>query len=275
MQQLSKGKYYGSHTQELNFDQFLVTDTIYTHDKVDWHYHENPYFTFLLEGKLYEANKKESYYLEPGSLVFHNWQDAHYNIKPPEYTRGFHIELTKDWFTNFDFSLSNTEGSIQVENPYIKQHIYKIFLETKKRDEFSKISIEMLLLNTFGRMEKESEDQKEKRPKWVDKVLEIIHEQPELCISLSDLAIELNIHPVHLSRQFPKYFNTSLGNYIKTVKLNKALVQIIKKESSITQIAIDSGFYDQSHFIASFKKSFNLTPLTYRKITADANFIQF
>ncbi|SFT02406.1 AraC-type DNA-binding protein [Zhouia amylolytica] len=275
MQQLQQGTYYGFHRQELNFNQFLITDTKYTHDKVDWHFHENPYFTFLLQGKLYEENRKDSYYLEPGSLLFHNWQDAHYNIKPPEYTRGFHIELTKDWFTNFDISLLKIEGSLHLENPFIKQNISKIFFETKKVDEFSKTSIELLLLNTIDTLEHAVNKQNEKQPKWTQKILEIIHEQPALCISLTDLALELNIHPVHLFRQFPKYFNSSLGNYIKTIKLNKALFLIMNKERSMTEVALESGFYDQSHFTNSFKQIYNTTPLAFRKKLEDVNFLQF
>ncbi|OSY89265.1 AraC family transcriptional regulator [Tenacibaculum holothuriorum] len=275
MQQLNQGKYYGAHNQELNFNNFLITDTVYTHDKVDWHYHENPYFTFLLEGKLYEANKKEDYYLESGSLLFHNWQDAHHNIKPPEHTRGFHIELTKDWFNCFDISLLNIEGSLQLENPFIKQNIYNIFLETKKSNEFSKTNIELLLLNSFSRIETYIETKEEKQPHWVNKVLEIIHDSPELCMSLTSLALELNIHPVHLSRQFPKYFKTSLGNYIKYTRLNKAVSLIINKGKSMTEIAVEVGFYDQSHFTNLFKKEFNITPLAFRKKTQNVNFIQF
>ena len=91
MNTLKPGEYYGTHYQKLAFKDIVITDTEYTHPKVDWHHHENPYFTYLLQGKLFEANKKEAYYLEPGSLLFHHWQDAHYNIKPPEFTRGFHI----------------------------------------------------------------------------------------------------------------------------------------------------------------------------------------
>ena len=129
MQQLHQGTYYGSHKQELDFNQFLVTDTIYTHEKVDWHYHENAYFTFLLNGKLFEANKRDSYVLEAGSLLFHNWQDAHYNIKPPLYTRGFHIELTKHWFEDLNTPSIPIEGSIQIKNPLLKQNFYKIYLK--------------------------------------------------------------------------------------------------------------------------------------------------
>ncbi len=91
METLKTGSFYGQTNQTLHLDFATITDTEYTHDKVDWHYHENAYFTFILDGKVIEGNKKEVYNCTAGSLLFHNWQDPNYNIKPKGYTRGFHI----------------------------------------------------------------------------------------------------------------------------------------------------------------------------------------
>jgi hypothetical protein len=43
MKELKKGEYFGNHNQELRFNDIIITDTEYTHEKVDWYYHENPY----------------------------------------------------------------------------------------------------------------------------------------------------------------------------------------------------------------------------------------
>ncbi|MEX0274631.1 MAG: AraC family transcriptional regulator, partial [Flavobacteriaceae bacterium] len=75
MKRLREGQYFGNSNFKVSFDGISITDTEYTHDYVDWHGHENPYFTFLLQGKLIEENKKETYCLSQGSLLFHNWQD--------------------------------------------------------------------------------------------------------------------------------------------------------------------------------------------------------
>lgn len=136
MNQLKKGEYFGTHYQKSVFDNIIITDTEYTHPKVDWHYHQNPYFTFLLQGKLFEANKKESYYLEQGGLLFHNWQDAHYNLKPPIYTRGFHVELNENWFNRFDIPPMNFEGSMNLKSPITRSLMSKIFIESKANDQY-------------------------------------------------------------------------------------------------------------------------------------------
>ena len=61
MNLLRTGHFFGETNRRICLDGITLTDTEYTHERVDWHYHENAYFTFILQGKLIEGNKKESY----------------------------------------------------------------------------------------------------------------------------------------------------------------------------------------------------------------------
>ena len=258
MNKLKKGEFYGTHYQKSAFENLIITDTEYTHSKVDWHYHENPYFTYLLQGKLFESNKKESYYLEPGNLLFHNWQDSHYNIKPPEYTRGFHIELNNDWFSNFDIQTSSIEGSINLKSPIVKNLMNKIFIETKINDQYSNLSIESNLIEIFNTIKRKKE-KKSINPNWVNHLKELLMEE-QFDYSLKNLSSKLEIHPVHLSREFNRYFGVSLSNYIRLIKLNKAFYLLASKKFTMTEICYQCGFYDQSHFISNFKRIYHTTP---------------
>lgn len=265
MKQLKKGEFYGTNYQKSIFDNIIITDTEYTHSKVDWHYHENPYFTYLLQGKLFESNKKESYYLEPGSLLFHNWQDAHYNIKPPVFARGFHIELNENWFLNYDIQTTDFEGSMNLKNPLTKNLMNKVFIESKMNDHYSNLVIESLMIELFSTI-KETKTISAKKPDWVHKLQELLLEE-QIDYSLNNLSSILGIHPIHLSREFSRYFGTSLGNYIRLIKVNKAFCLIASNKISMTEICYQCGFYDQSHFISSFKKIYNRTPAKlFRKI---------
>lgn len=258
MNKLKTGEFYGNHYQKTAFENLIFTDTEYTHNKVDWHYHENPYFTYLLQGKLFESNKKESYYLEPGSLLFHNWQDSHYNIKPPEFTRGFHIELNENWFSTFDIQITDFEGSINLKSPIIKNLMNQIFIETKIKDQYSNLSVESNLIQIFNSLT-EAKSGNTRKPAWVSQLKELLIEE-QIDHSLNSLSSKLDIHPVHLCREFNRYFGTSLGNYIRLVKLNKALCLLTSNKYSLTEICYQCGFYDQSHFITNFKRIYKTTP---------------
>ena len=258
MNKLKTGEYFGTHYQKSVFDNLIITDTEYTHNKVDWHTHENPYFTYLLQGKLFEANKKESYYLEPGSLLFHNWQDVHYNRKPANYTRGFHIELNEKWFSNVDVQLTDFEGSLNLKNPLLKNLMNQVFIESKINDQYSNLSIESSLIEIFNSV-KQVQGMRDKKPIWVKKLQELLFEE-DIDYSLKNLSSILEIHPIHLSREFNRYFGTSLGTYIRLIKLNKAFCLLSSNKFSMTEICYQCGFYDQSHFITCFKAVYKTTP---------------
>jgi len=265
---LKTGEFYGQTNQTLHLDFATITDTEYTHERVDWHYHENAYFTFVLQGNVIEGNKKEVYTCTPGTLLFHNWQDPHYNIKPKGYTRGFQIEINNNWFTQTDISLQKLQGSLTIDHPQLKLHFYQIFKECKINDGSSALSAESLLLQVLCGIGANTEAAERQQPKWVGQVKEAIADDLSQKFTLQHLAAVAEIHPGHLSRDFSKYFNTNMGNYIRAVRVEKALSLMHSGKLSLTEIAMQCGFADQSHFLRCFKQFNSGNPKLYKAMLA-------
>ncbi|WP_312993388.1 helix-turn-helix transcriptional regulator [Chryseobacterium flavum] len=264
MNTLRKGEYFGETNQMVNLDGLTITDTEYTYPYVDWHYHENAYFTFLLQGNMTEGNRKETYGCSAGTLLYHHWEDPHYNIKPDVFTRGFHIEITQDWFDRFDIQKNKTEGSFNIKKPTLKFLIYQLFKETKLNDSSFELTANQLLLHFFSQLAHDKGN-KERKPVWVGQINEILHENATENLTLTGIAETLNIHPVHLSRDFHKYFHCNLGEYLRKLKVNKS-IKLLNTPCSLTDIALECGFADQSHFIRCFKENIGITPLKYRNL---------
>ena len=260
----TKGKYYGELNSEMSFNGILLTKYNYHEDYTPWHYHENPYFMFVLHGNMIDRNKKVKTLCPPGGLMFTNWQEVHQGTKHSSKAGGFHLELEKRWLEKYDISLMDVEGSVQLKNPLIKSLMYNVFLESCINDNNSQSSIELLILDVFKKMKNSRLDIDAKRPSWVKKLSEIILDA-EVDYSLSSLSQELNIHPVHLSREFHRYFGVTLGQYVRQLRVNKALALMMANRFSMTEICYKCGFYDQSHFISNFKSIYNTTPSHYLK----------
>ena len=259
------GQFYGNANETLVLNGIILNDSDYTHDCVDWHYHENAYFTFLLAGQVLDGNKKVTHECAAGSLLFQNWQEPHYNVGSKQYTRGFHVELKPSWFAYFDLPVNLVEGSMRITDPALITNMYNVFKEMKLYNGESQLAIDALLVQLFGAFAREKQTGKSQVPAWVKVVKEALHDSPE-CWTLNELATLAKVHPVHLSRHFSKYFKVTLGDYIRTIKVHKALSLLPKRELSLTQIAAECGFADQSHFIRNFKSYHQLTPLHYRKL---------
>ncbi|AWH85876.1 AraC family transcriptional regulator [Flavobacterium album] len=266
MKQLQKGQFFGETNTTISLDGITLTDTVYTHDKVDWHYHENAYFTFILQGNVIEGNKKEIYHCGPGALLFHNWDESHYNIKPPGFTRGFHVEIERQWLDEAGLGKTSLEGSKAIANIDVKLLMYKIFRAGKMNDGLTAIAVQSLLIETLSTLQKDSHQVLLKKPKWVSMIDDILHSQTGNNVTLEHLSKLLDIHPVHLSRDFPKYFRCNLGEYIRKLKVEKALSLMAMGKLSLTEIAYKCGFSDQSHFTRSFREINGLNPSMHRKL---------
>jgi AraC-like DNA-binding protein len=154
---------------------------------------------------------------------------------------------------------------LTIVNPDIKIIFYNIVKEFRIKDNSFETSIEALLLKAINLMQPQK-DRDSKNPSWVLKIKDVLYANFSEPFSLNELSKELDIHPVHLSRDFSKYFYCSLGDYIRKIKIEKSLSLFDNKNLSLTHIAYQCGFSDQSHFTRCFKALNGLTPLVYRKI---------
>ena len=63
-----------------------------------------------------------------------------------------------------------------------------------------------------------------------------------------------------------QYFNDlSFGEYIRKLRIEKAIEYLNSSNYSLTKIAYLTGFSDQSHFTRIFKKHIGQNPSVYRK----------
>ncbi|MEO1654755.1 MAG: helix-turn-helix transcriptional regulator [Bacteroidota bacterium] len=260
----TKGKYYGQKDAELSFNEILLSQYDYHEAGTPWHYHENPYFMFVLHGNMIDTNSRVKTLLPAGSLMFNNWQESHYGTRHSCQAGGFHLEFEKSWFDKIGINLDLLEGSQLIENPQIHFLYAQLYREFTLVDDYSELSIEVLLLQICEGLIAVKEAHQRVIPPWVKQLKAILHEAPP-DLNLKFLSEQLDVHPVHISRSAPKYLATNLGEYIRQVKLKKALPLLLNSQFSLTQIAYQAGFADQSHFHRVFKSYFHQSPGQFRK----------
>ncbi len=266
MQQLGAGQFFGQTNRLLRVGELTLTDTEYTHERVDWHYHENAYFTLILAGQVLEGDARQQQLCTAGSLLYHHWQEAHYNRKPPGYTRGFHIEAPPGWFASVGLVSHAVQGSVRVLDPAVKNTVYQIFKETQLNDPSSALAIESLLAAGLQRLAQGAAQAAAAVPRWVGRVRELLHDAPLVPWTLLALAQQVGIHPAHLSRSFPLYFSATLGQYVRHLRVQQALTLFFEPDLSLLDIALACGFFDQSHFIRCFKAVMHERPARCRQL---------
>ena len=84
-------------------------------------------------------------------------------------------------------------------------------------------------------------------------------------LTVAELAGIANLSVSQLQREFRRLFNMSPGDYLIRVRLLVARRQLEETHLPVGEIALDCGFYDQSHFNRAFRQQVGLTPRAYRK----------
>jgi AraC-like DNA-binding protein len=134
-----------------------------------------------------------------------------------------------------------------------------------QNEKHTQSPIENMLLDVYKKFLKQKSG---KAPAWAQELKEIIQDQIDtnLALSLKEISESLNVHPSYLSREFSKYFDDlSFGDYIRKLRIEKAIVLLNESKHSLAEIAYLTGFSDQSHFARIFKKTTGKSPHTYRK----------
>jgi len=84
-------------------------------------------------------------------------------------------------------------------------------------------------------------------------------------INLQQLASREYLTVPYLSRFFKQYLGTSFSKYVNSIRLDKAVKDMLLTDLSITQIAYETGFPNLKSFNAVFKEAYGQTPGDYRR----------
>jgi AraC family transcriptional regulator len=265
MQKFITGSFLGTSTELLLTDCLRITQVDYPENLVsDWHYHENAYFAFIQKGGSLERRKNENIQCVPGQLLFYNDQEAHKNEKYQRGSKNICLELKNDWFSNNQIDKKRMEGAFNIEDKAIKSLFVRIIKETIFNDNCSRIAIEGLLFQVYAEMIR-SKNNARQLPAWLQIVRSFLNDNWNKKITVAEIAKLVDVHPITISKEFPKFFNCTFGDYLRKLRLERSLDLLKKTSMPLDEIAVNCAFYDSSHYINTFKSFYRTTPSAYRK----------
>jgi AraC family transcriptional regulator len=222
--------------------------------------------TLILKGGSKEKRKKREIECVPGMLLLYPKQETHKNLNYKNNSKNLHIEFDDSWFKKFDIDTSSFEGQCLINNPLLKCGLMNTIAELHTLDNQTGIALEATLLAAISVLTV-AEDNNDK-PEWVKKLYELLHDEAKTDWSLSELSYKINVHPVTISKYFPKYFKINIGDYIRMIKIEKSMPLLSKMSIPIEEVALKSGFVDNAHYTRVFKKHTGINPSYYRAFVA-------
>ncbi len=138
--------------------------------------------------------------------------------------------------------------------------------ELRLADGYAPVACEGIVLEivaAFGRR-REAARRAATPPAWLRAARDFLHEQALGPLSMAEIARAAGRHEVHLAREFRRHFGTSIGGYLRRLRAEHAAEMLRRPESTISEIALASGFSSHSHLCREFKARFGVTPSHYR-----------
>ena len=242
-----------------------LTETAYSSKlKLPKHSHTYPYFCFVLRGSYTEAHGKHSRVCTRSTLIFHPSEEEHTDYFYSD-TCCFNIQLTDQWLKRVQQYLRLLDSPADFRGGRLAHLATRIYKEFRWIDDLSPLVIEALALEIIVESFRQAVGGTvHKPPPWLEQARELLNERFSQNLTLAYISESVGVHPVHLAREFRRFYQCTIGEYIRQRRVDLACHKIATSNLPTSEIALSLGFFDQSHFARTFKAITGLTPNQYR-----------
>ncbi|MDX1623721.1 MAG: AraC family transcriptional regulator [Gemmatimonadota bacterium] len=227
------------------------------------HTHENAHFCLIVRGDYVTSTRNLEGRCTAGALLFHPAGTTHADQFVPAEGRCVTISLPEAYLEDAGDprlgSRSVTLDDAEIGFPGARMH-----RELREPDRFSPLSVEGLALEMIARAT-EREQGVDGAPAWLERAREFVHHHATDPARVTEVAEAAGVHPVHLARVFRERLGLSPGEYLRRVRVGRALEMMGSTKDGLAAIAHRAGFCDQSELTKAFRREIGTTPARYRR----------
>ncbi|WP_438423591.1 AraC family transcriptional regulator [Aquimarina macrocephali] len=154
------------------------------------------------------------------------------------------INADYSYLTSLPYFISYSNSEFDINEASIFKVLENLFLDTLNNDE----------LPYFKKFANES----------FDDILNYLSLNYNQSITLETLQKKFKVNKFKLQKSFKKNIGLTPLEYLTTIRIENSK-KLFYTDVPLVEIALESGFYDQSHFTHSFKKYVGVTPGDYKK----------
>lgn len=131
-------------------------------------------------------------------------------------------------------------------------------------DVLAELVLEALRAAGGETIERETSAAVRRRREAVEEVRVRLNAAVESPPRLADLGAAVGFSPFHLSRSFRATTGLSLRAYLNRLRARLAADRLVRGAASLTDLALDLGFADHSHFTNAFRREWGVPPSRLR-----------
>jgi AraC family transcriptional regulator len=262
--------------QQLALPGFILTESVGKQKvSVPRHTHEQAHLTLIMEGYCQESYQGRMRELAPLTAIYFHPGESHAIRVFNQSLRTFDLDFNSEWVKRcLEYPVAADALLNQPSFP-IAGLVTRLYREFKEMDDVARLAMEGLALEILAELARASRGGKPKSaPHWLRQVVELVRDEFARPLTLTELAQTAGVHPSHLAQVFRQHQHCTLGEFIRQVRVEQAIQLLIDSDISLAEIALATGFSDQSHFSRIFKRVTSLTPARFRQIKLGTNPVQ-
>ena len=259
------GKFVGAPVRARTFEGVSLAENSYAAGlRVATHAHDAPLLSLILQGNATEEVGSHSRELGVQSLLYTPSSEAHaHRFLTPG--RWLNIQFTPTWLD----AVCAGDGRLPTGPMLVRgaavNWASRLATELREPDAVSRIAIEGALTLLVAELCRLPGTGERWRPRWLSVVEAAIEASNAESPSVADLAALAGVHASHLLRTFRRYHGTTVSGYARRRRLERARAAIASSTHTLSVIAADAGFSDQSHFTRLFRAAYGETPGQYAR----------
>ncbi|MGZ4778335.1 MAG: AraC family transcriptional regulator [Thermoanaerobaculia bacterium] len=259
---------FGSVLRGLNFDGLSVEEVLMPEGLVvPEHLHDGAQIYFVLEGTYVETLGGRPNLLRPGAAWFRPPRERHENaVVGDEAAMTLIVTFDGSRFASVERRCS---AARRLQSLLLDDVRREIVREMHRADPLTVMALEgwaLLLLSHTARLIGADENA---TPEWLGDAVQYIERAYAGHLSLASVAAHVGVHPATLAAAFRRFHGTSVGQFIRDLRLRRARTALVESRRPIKEIAVDAGFYDQAHFGRLFKQKFGVSPAALRSVSTE------
>jgi AraC-like DNA-binding protein len=265
---LESGSYFGSTRHLYGGTGLSVAETIFEGEcDLPPHEHENPFFCLVLNGMGTRSWQGKLGAEAPMALTVFPAEVPHANHWYGDGGQVLHVEFSRAW-------LERLRGAARIlERPADFGHGAPVWLarrlleEARTQDDASPLIMEGLALELLGECSRApAAASAAGAPRWLAKARTLMQERHGERLSLETIAEYCAVSSDHLARAFRRHYGTTVGDHLRSLRIDAACRALAETERSLAEIALAAGFTDQSHFGRVFQRHMRMPPGAFRRL---------
>lgn len=257
----------GRTTRSCRTAGFVLTEGAYAPmTSLSRHRHERATLSFAVSGSFIEATDDATLACDELDLIAKPPLEEHSNRFGQNGARLVMVEFTTERLESVLPLTHVFDHARQIPGRGVIAIIAsRLHREMERRDEASVLAMEGLVLELLAEASRPANPVRQSRAFAAAE--NFLRRNWQESLSVGQIAEAAGVHPATLVRLFRAHRNCSPGEYLRQFRIAHAARELTRSARSIAEIAVEVGFYDQSHFTNAFKRQLGITPAEYRRQT--------